>query len=183
MKRYILTGAPGAGKTTLIHALAASQYTIIEEAATDAITLAQSQGVAAPWTHPSFIETILQLQVYRQTQSAHLPSSLQFFDRSPLCTYALCKFLNYPLPDTLMIELSRIKTEATYENAVFFIENLGFIQPSAARRINFEDALRFEALHKTVYEDFGYTLISIPNLPLDQRLHMILNTVQHKPQH
>lgn len=34
MKRFILTGAPGAGKTSILRALAASGYGVVPEAAT-----------------------------------------------------------------------------------------------------------------------------------------------------
>jgi len=37
MKRYILTGTPGAGKTVLLRALELRGYVVIEESATDFI--------------------------------------------------------------------------------------------------------------------------------------------------
>ena len=37
MPRYILTGAPGAGKTAVLRLLEVSGYTVVEEAATDVI--------------------------------------------------------------------------------------------------------------------------------------------------
>jgi predicted ATPase len=39
MKRYILTGAPGAGKTAILRALERNGRVVIEEAATDVIAL------------------------------------------------------------------------------------------------------------------------------------------------
>ncbi len=36
--RYVLTGAPGAGKTVLLHALAREGHAVVAEAATDVIT-------------------------------------------------------------------------------------------------------------------------------------------------
>src|SRR5665213_1449806 len=44
MKRYILTGAPGAGKTTIIRALQAMGCAVVEEAATDVIAALHAQG-------------------------------------------------------------------------------------------------------------------------------------------
>ena len=38
MKRFILTGAPGAGKTSILRALAAGGYAVVPEAATDVMT-------------------------------------------------------------------------------------------------------------------------------------------------
>ena len=48
MKRYILTGAPGAGKTAILRHLELDGYGVVEEAATDIIALEQVQGVAEP---------------------------------------------------------------------------------------------------------------------------------------
>ena len=38
MKRYIVTGAPGAGKTAIIRHLEIDGFSVVEEAATDVIT-------------------------------------------------------------------------------------------------------------------------------------------------
>ena len=48
MKRYVLTGAPGSGKTSVLRALAATGYPVVDEAATDvmAARLAASPGIA-----------------------------------------------------------------------------------------------------------------------------------------
>ena len=46
MQRYILTGAPGAGKTIIIRHLELQGHSIVEEAATDIIALEQAGGIA-----------------------------------------------------------------------------------------------------------------------------------------
>ena len=53
-KRFILTGAPGAGKTAIIRQLELDGFSVVEEAATDIIALEQARGLAEPWKHPSF---------------------------------------------------------------------------------------------------------------------------------
>jgi hypothetical protein len=52
-------------------------------------------------------------------------------------------YLGYPFSDTLSRELKRIEAEAIYQKRVFFIQNLGVITPTEARRISFEESLRF----------------------------------------
>jgi predicted ATPase len=56
MKRFILTGAPGSGKTAIIRQLELDGFSVVEEAAADIIALAQAQGIAEPWKHASFID-------------------------------------------------------------------------------------------------------------------------------
>lgn len=41
------------------------------------------------------------------------------------------------------------------------MHNLGFITPTEARRINFEEALRFERIHEDIYRDFGFEIFPI----------------------
>jgi hypothetical protein len=43
---------------------------------------------------------------------------------------------------------SASKKEAIYENRVFLIRNLGIISPTEARRISFEETVRFEKIHE-----------------------------------
>ncbi|MBH1990005.1 MAG: AAA family ATPase [Alphaproteobacteria bacterium] len=177
MKRYILTGAPGSGKTTLLHALNRKGYDVVEEAATDVIALEQSMRFLTPWTDPLFIHKILNLQMHR-TYQAHTPDvSIQFFDRSPLCTYALCIFLGYPIPSELMTEINHIITTNIFQRSVFFIENLGFIEHTDARKISFIDGLRFEQIHRDVYQHFGYTLTLVPNASVDDRLNQLIQWI------
>jgi predicted ATPase len=170
MKRYILTGAPGAGKTALVRALEAEGHAVVEEAATDVIALAHAQGVAEPERNPGFIDTIVRLQRRRQMAAAAWPGSVQVFDRSPICTYALSLFLGYPPSALLTEELDRIERERVYERRVLFVENLGFVTPTAARRISFAASLDFEAVHRQAYGELGYDLVSIPAATLAARL-------------
>lgn len=45
-RRYVLTGAPGAGKTMLLRALAERGHAVVEEAATDVIAALLADEVA-----------------------------------------------------------------------------------------------------------------------------------------
>jgi predicted ATPase len=161
MKRFILTGAPGAGKTAILRQLELDGFSVVEEAATDIIALEQARGITEPWTDPSFIDSIAELQRERLISTSFEPSDIQFHDRSAVCTAALAAYLGHPLSAGLLSELERIKVEAIYQKRVFFVKNLGFIRPSEARRISFEDALRFELVHEEAYRNFGFELVFI----------------------
>jgi predicted ATPase len=172
MKRYILTGMPGCGKTSIIRALELAGYLVVEEAATDVIALRNAQGITEPHTQPSFIDDIANLQKQRQLRVAGM-EGIQFYDRSPLCTYALSRWLSYPISATLADEMERIRVEATYQRQVFFIENLGFCEPTQARRISFEDSIRFEKVHEETYREFGYECIRVARQELTGRVEQI----------
>ena len=45
---------------------------------------------------------------------------------------------------------------------MFCIRNLGCCEPTAARRISFDESLVFERIHRDSYRRFGFELIEIP---------------------
>ena len=177
MRRFIIAGAPGAGKTAIVRQLELDGYSVVEEAATDVIAAAQARGNAEPWRDASFIDQITKLQRQRQIRASCQLDEIQFHDRSPVCTAALAVYLGYPVSPTLAQELERIETEAVFQKRVFFIHNLGFVRPTEARRISFEEALRFEQIHEEAYRRFGFELVSVRSGALLDRVRIIKTAV------
>jgi predicted ATPase len=161
MKRFIITGAPGAGKTAIIRQLELDGFSVVEEAATDVIAAAHAHGTTEPWRDPAFIDAIAHLQKDRQTRASYRPDKVQFHDRSVICTAALAIYLGYPFSPFLAEEFERVRRKGIYQSRVFFIRNLGFVTPTEARRISFEDSLRFEKIHEETYRNFGFELVSV----------------------
>lgn len=179
MRRFIITGAPGAGKTAIIRLLELDGFSVVEEAATDLIAAAHAQGTVQPWTHPSFIDAIASLQRNRQIRASYQPDEVQFHDRCAVCTAALAVHLGYPLSPFLASELERIKKEAIYQHRIFFIRNLGFVAPTEARRIGFEEMVRFEKIHEETYRDFGFELVPVEPGSLVERVSLIKAAVRY----
>jgi predicted ATPase len=174
MKRYILTGTPGSGKTSILQALKNQGYAVVEEAATAIIAFEQRRGNREPWRQPDFIDKIVRLQQQCQIGTSMEAAALQFYDRSPLCTYALSRYLGYLPCPSLLEELERMEREHIYQRQVFFIDFLGFIEPTEARRITLEEALRFERIHAETYASFGYDCVHIAPSSLAQRVESVL---------
>jgi predicted ATPase len=173
MRRFILTGAPGAGKTAIIRQLELDGFSVVEEAATDVIAAAQARGTEEPWREPSFIDAVARLQRDRQIRASAQPDEVQFHDRSVVCTAALAVYLGFPFSPFVESELERVRKETIYQNRVFFIRNLGFMTPTQARRISFEETLRFERIHEQTYLDFGFELVSVGKGSVVERVGMI----------
>jgi predicted ATPase len=183
LKRYILTGTPGAGKTSIIRLLESLGHDVVEEAATDIITLARTRGDPEPWKHPGFIDEIVSLQKQRQMHSSSA-AAIRFHDRSPICTYALSVFLGYPISAALTDEMARIERHQVYERQVFFIENLGFCEPTEARRISFTDALAFERVHAETYRAMGYECVMIgPGCIADRARAIVEHVERYRREH
>jgi predicted ATPase len=172
MQRFILTGAPGAGKTMLIRELERLGYPVIEEAATDVIALETARNNLRPWEQAQFIEKIATLQQQR-LKSENRP--LQFHDRSLVCTAALSEYLGFSIPAWL--DEAILTSRDLFEPRVFFVRLLGFITPTEARRISLEDSQRFEEVHETVYRRYGFALEYVQPADLDTRIGVILAAV------
>src|SRR5215469_4322885 len=177
MPGYILTGAPGSGKTAVLRLLETIGYVAVEEAATDVIALGHALGCEAPWLSPGFIDSVVALQRRRQDAARATGGAAIFFDRSPACTLALSRFLGFPPSPLLTREVDRLLAEGTSEATAFFIRNQGFIQATAARRISFEDSLVFEQVHEQVYRELGFRLIDVPAGPLTDRVALIQQAI------
>jgi predicted ATPase len=173
MRRFIVTGAPGAGKTAIIRQLELDGFSVVEEAATDVIAAAQARSTPEPWTGPSFIDVVAGLQKARQIRASQQSDDIQLHDRCVVCTAALAIYLGYPFSSFVKSELERIRKDAIYQNRVFFIRNLGFVTPTEARRISFEETLRFERIHEETYQNLGFELVSIEPGDLVKRVSVI----------
>jgi predicted ATPase len=73
--------------------------------------------------------------------------------------------------------MKRLMRESIFQRQVLFIRNLGFISPTEARRISFEESLRFERIHEEVYRESGFDLISIDRASLSERVAQIKRIV------
>jgi predicted ATPase len=176
MPGYILTGSPGAGKTAILRLLEISGYVVVEEAATDVIAVENALGRQEPWSDRGFIDKVTTLQRQRQI-CVRAAGSVVFFDRSPVCTLALSRYLGLATSPLLAREVDRVVAEGTYETTVFFIRNQGFVRATAARRISFEDSLVFEQLHEQAYRDLGFQLVEVPAGPLPDRVALVRQSV------
>ena len=173
MPSYVLTGAPGAGKTAIVRQLEVDGYRVVAEAATDVIALEQALGQPEPWTCPGFIDEIVDLQRRRELAAAAPDGDVVFFDRSPVCTLALSRYLGCAESARLAAEVSRVLQAGVYARTVFFVESLGFVTPTAARRITLADSLVFEEVHRRTYTELGFRLVDVPPGALAVRVGLV----------
>ncbi|MEU9508761.1 AAA family ATPase [Micromonospora sp. NPDC048170] len=172
MRRYVLTGAPGAGKTTLADALRRRGWSVVAEAATDVIATEQARGVAEPWGGPGFVDAVARLQRERREASG-APGVVQVHDRSPLCTLALARYLGRPPGRALVGEIEQVLREGAYQRQVFLVQPLGFVTATDARRISYAESLAFARVHEEIYRRHGHHLIVVPPAPVRTRVTLV----------
>jgi predicted ATPase len=175
MPGYILTGAPGAGKTAVLRLLEANGHSVVEEAATDVIALDHALGHREPRHDNDFIDRITTLQRRRRDSGG---AAAVFFDRSPVCTLALSRYLGLTTSPLLADEVDRVVADGVYATTAFLVRNQGFVQATAARRISFEDSLVFEEVHERTYRELGFDLVEVPAGPLTDRVALVERTVE-----
>jgi predicted ATPase len=169
MKRFILTGAPGAGKTSILRALAAGGCAVVPEAATDVMTARLAQHEAEPWADPVFIDRIAALQRQRREAPVRPGVTVQVHDRSAVCTLALARYLGHPVPPLLEQEVAWATGVGSFDRRVFFVRLLGFIQPTAVRRISYAESQAFERIHEAEYRRLGFDLVDVPTGTVAER--------------
>jgi AAA domain len=82
---YVLTGAPGVGKTMLLDELSRRGFAVVPEAATDVIERLRRAGVAEPRTLVDFVDQVLAEQLVRARRADRFgavpPGDLRPFTR------------------------------------------------------------------------------------------------------
>jgi predicted ATPase len=146
---------------------------VVEEAATDAIAAQQAQGNLEPWRDPLFIDAIVRLQSHRQQARLRPGAAVQVHDRSVVCTLALARWMDYPVTVGLRKAVAQVTEGGLFDRRVFFVRPLGFCEPTAARRISYEDSLAFERVHETEYLRLGFELVDVPPGPVQRRAALI----------
>jgi predicted ATPase len=125
--------------------------------------------------------SLMQLLICSETGRFERPiNQTRFSFTTVVCTAALVVHLGHPFSPLLISELGRIKIETIYQTQVFFIRNLGFVTPTEARRISFEDTVRFEKTHEDTYRDFGFELVSVESGSVVERVSLIKAAISQK---
>ena len=164
-KKYILTGGPGSGKSSILLELEARGEHIIREASEDVIKRYQSRGIKKPWEKPDFQKEILKLQIQRESR---IDKNIErvFVDRG--------------IPDGLAYAkqgtdtYAEIRGEIRHYDGIFLIENLGQTETNEIRREDQEEALELELKLKEIYLSEGYSIMKIPVDSVEDRANLIL---------
>jgi len=181
--RYVITGGPGVGKTSIIRHLKEKGYHVVGEAATDVISYALGKGISMPWDKAyksDFNDEILELQYKRQNETPD--EKLVFFDRSMIDTFT---YALIPMGGTKSLENMALKVQAVidqqfYNRTVFFIDNLNGCEKNEIRHENLDQLHLIERHLEQSYRALGYNVIHITRDTVENRAQQILSYINRE---
>jgi len=173
MPRVVLTGGPGAGKTTVLAELAAMGHAIVDESARSVIAERLARGASRRPSPADFAREILRRDVekyMRQSQTA----DWVFFDRGVVDALGMLQEAA-PLPsDTLADMLDAY----AYHPLVFVLPPWEEIYAQDEERDqSFADAVRVYDKVVEWYRSCGYTLHELPRRPVAERAAYVLRVL------
>jgi predicted ATPase len=171
-RKYVLTGGPKTGKTTVIKILKKMGYQIVHEAATTLINEALENDEPPPWQDmQNFQKNIFKLQLKREQMIDEYPSAI--FDRSIIDSIGYTRFYNIAC-DKQAIEYIKKEPYA----GVFLLDFFAPFSPDKTRVEDFDLANTLHLMLQKTYEDFGYTPIMVPALSAEQRAVFICENIK-----
>jgi predicted ATPase len=174
--KYIISGGPGAGKTSLLQALLAHGYNCSEEASRRLIVEQVAMGThCLPWIDLAcFADKVLMRMIQLYQQSA-LNQDITFFDRGIPDIIAYLKIAGLPIKEHYYAALQQYP----YHPTVFILPPWKEIYVNDAERWQtFEEAVVLHTAIKETYQAFGYTLIEIPKGTVAERLRFLLKIAE-----
>ena len=173
---FVITGAPGSGKTALIHELKKRGYRCVDEVARHIIQeQVKINGDAVPWKNVQrFKEMMLARFVESYSQAMKDPQEITFFDRDVLDLIAYDR-----LTDTNPSkELQKAVQALTYNNKVFIVSPWKEIyRTDIERKQTYEEAVKVYENIVKVYTEYGRELVEVPKMGVLERAAFVINHV------
>jgi predicted ATPase len=176
---YVLTGAPGSGKTSLLDELAGLGFTRVDEPARRVIAEQRAAtGMAVYETDPRLFLDLMLSEALADVESmrAHAPGPV-FFDRG--------------VPDLIgYAELFGLDSSAAadaanscrYNGLVFCLPGWPEIYVTDGdRRMSFEAADAFGSRVRDIYVELGYSVLDVPRDTVEARARSILDALGRDP--
>ncbi len=173
LRRIVISGCSGGGKSSLIEVLETAGFSTIKEAGR-AIVREQmtTGGDALPWTNPASFSIQLAERAILQYEVGIETEETVFYDRSLIDPIAFLDQHGLAVPD----DLEQAITIYRYDDPVFVVPPWKKIYVSDAERPKpFEQAEEEYTFLITRYRQAGYRLLEIPKISTSERAAFVIN--------
>ncbi|NQX85834.1 MAG: AAA family ATPase [Flavobacteriaceae bacterium] len=174
MKRYIITGAPSTGKTTLINSLQENGHTVFEEVSRRIIISEQQKNSnKTPWEDVFGFTKLVYQQTIKELHTPILQHA--FVDRGLADNIAYLQLKKQPVSD----EFLDFDYQKFYHKTVFFCPIWEEIYTKDKQRLqSFEEAKKLQKLLLNTYQNLGFRILEIPKTNVLKRLQFIVTTIK-----
>lgn len=168
--KYVLTGAPCTGKTTIVNDFKKNGYQTVPEVASIFIEEELRKS-----NEPIWKTDIISFQKKLICKQMEFEAKIDFFkptflDRSIIDIIAYCKVFNTN-PDSYFIDLAKTNRYSK----VFILDFLENYEITNVRSESLEKSKNIQAILIETYKEFGYELIKIPANSISNRVDLILS--------
>src|SRR5215510_5098026 len=173
--RFVITGGPGAGKTTILNALAERGYMYVAESARAIIRERLASGLSPRPPLAQFGNAILHRDIarYRETRVTDRPV---FFDRGIVDALGILDQQHA----LALREAEAYVRSFPYNRVVLLMPPWEDIyRTDAERDQTFAESVQVCEGLRTWYARWGYETIEVPRTAIDQRVNFILQTVAY----
>ena len=175
----VITGGPGAGKTTLIHELGQRGYSCVAEVARAVIAAELDKGGSAlPWQDKAlFMQRMFEGSVADFWHTAGGPGPV-FFDRGLPDTLCYAALEGLPVSDAM----HQLAATLRYNTTVLLLPPWQEIyRTDRERKQDWDEAVRTYALMQQTYTGYGYRPVMVPTGPVHQRADFVLRVIESSP--
>jgi len=177
MKRILLIGSPGSGKTTILSELGKRGYTCFQEVSREIILEAQKRGIKQLFlTNPDeFNQKLLSGRIAQFNACTNLEDSFIFIDRGLPDIIAYNEYISVESsPEALSASKKFI-----YDFVFMFPAWKKIFKNDNERYESFEEAIKIQENLKNTYTNLGYEVCEVPTGDVSDRANYILNVVEY----
>lgn len=171
---FVLTGAMGAGKTTVLNRIKEKGYLCVDEPAR--IILKEQRaagGDGVPERNAEFFNELILSRMISGFENNLLSKEVIIFDRGIPDIIAYSELL-----ETKKEMSEKAAEEFRYNKNVFMFNGREEIYSNDdERKMDFKDANNFGINVKRIYESLNYSVIDVPFASIDERTEFILQRI------
>ena len=176
VKKIIITGGPGTGKTSLIEELKKNNFKCFDEISREITLKYRKKGIEQLFlSDPNlFSQELLNGRIQQFNKSINLQADCVFFDRGIPDIIAYLNFKKANLSKKILKAVDKYRYDI-----IFLLEPWEDIYASDIIRYeSFDQVITIDGYIKNTYKEFGYNLIIVPKDNIKNRVDFVINTLK-----